>query len=149
MSESGRRRHKYIGSNISPSYVVKIWASAKRLREDENLQDFAVSYGFCEAVTKKLEDAGIRLKRVTVKLGHRFFFYSVFFSNFTRLSGRFSKSTRLDVTRFFLISKSTRFCFTRFFDFMKSTRLFFTRFLIFVQKVLGRSLLGFSFFCKK
>ena len=68
MVESGRRRHKYIGSNISPSYVVKIWAYANRLREERNLKLFEVPYGFCAAVTKKLEEAGIRLKRDTVKL---------------------------------------------------------------------------------
>ena len=65
---SERRRHKHIGTNISPSYVVKIWATANRLREFENLEDFAVPYGFCARVRTKLEESGIRLKRDTIQL---------------------------------------------------------------------------------
>ena len=65
---SARRRHKHIGTNISPSYVVKIWAAANRLRENEHLEDFAVPFGFCARVRAKLEESGIRLKRDTIQL---------------------------------------------------------------------------------
>ena len=78
-----------------------------------------------------------------------FFFYSVFIFIFTRLRRRFLKSTRLGVTRFFLITKSTRFCITRFCEFSKKYSVIFTRFLLFDQKVLGWSLLGYPSFCKK
>ena len=59
------------------------------------------------------------------------------------------KSTRLGVTRFFLITKSTRFCITRFCEFSKKYSVIFTRFLLFDQKVLGWSLLGYPSVCKK
>ena len=97
-----------------------------------------------DKITKKEALKKMGPTRSSFEGTHRFFFYSVFIFIFTRLRRRFLKSTRLGVTRFFLITKSTRFC-----EFSKKYSVIFTRFLLFDQKVLGWSLLGYPSFCKK
>ena len=63
-----RRRHKHNGSNISMVLVVKIWATANRLRNELGLENDAIPYGFYTAVKNKLLQNGERLAEGTIKL---------------------------------------------------------------------------------
>ena len=63
-----RRRHKHNGSNISKILVVKIWATANRLRNELGLENDAIPYGFYTAVKNKLLQNGERLAVGTIKL---------------------------------------------------------------------------------